>query len=199
MSRGSRHERRRRIREGHLTLEQLEALLGACTNLRDRLMLRVMYSYGLRSTEVATMPLNDVDLDRGLIEIVRQKGSLSHTRQILPLLKPELGAWLKAHPGGRYLFPSPANTSRPSTKWNVYRVYKRAATLAGIPEGLRHPHVLKHSIATHLLEAGADIRSVQDWIGHVSIETTVIYAEVTGAMTAECASAANGLLKAVKS
>ena len=189
---------RRSIRAGYLTRAQLTAVIGACAPERDRLLLRLMYSYGLRSTEAATMPLSDLDWQRGLVEIVRGKGSRSHTRTILRSLQADLKAWLAKHPGGDWLFPSPRSTAKPMTKWNVHRIFKAAAKRAGLPPQLQHAHVLKHSIVTHMLEEGVDIRSVQDWVGHVSIDTTVIYAEVTGRMNEAATKVADGLVGALE-
>lgn len=186
---------RRSIREGYLSQKQLTAVLAACKPGRDRLLLRLMYGYGLRSSEAATMPLTDIDWKRGLIEIVRGKGSHSHTRTILPALQADLRAWLRVHPGGPHLFPSPRDAAKSFSKWNVHRIFKAAAAKTGLPMHLRHAHVLKHSIATHLLENGVDIRSVQEWVGHASIDTTVLYAEVTGRMSETCSGVADKLVR----
>lgn len=192
--RSSASEARRRIREGHLTAEQIRDVLKACERPQDRLLFKLIYSYGLRATEAAEMPLKDIDFDRGLIEVVRQKGSESGTMPLLPELRDDLEAWLKVRPESRFLFPAPANPARSYTRWNVYRIFRETAERAGLPKSLQHPHVLKHSIATHLLERKGNIRAVQKWLGLKSLETVVIYAEVTGTMTDETAGLARELL-----
>jgi site-specific recombinase XerD len=89
-----------------------------------------------------------------------------------------LKAYLKERTGAApSLFLSRNN--EPISRRMLDVLMKRYAERVGIPESKRHFHVLKHSIATHLLDAGADLRFVQDWIGHASIRNTVIYAQLT--------------------
>lgn len=190
---------RRRIREGYLTVEQIEAVLAACERLQDRLLLRLIYAYGLRATEAATLSVRDLDLDRGLIEINRQKGSESGPKPLLPELRKEIDAWLEERSQkSEWLFPAPGNLSKPYTRWNVYRIFRAAAARAELPRRLQHPHVLKHSIATNMLDSGASIRATQKWIGLKSMQTMSHYAEVTGKMEADALDTARGLLRGGK-
>ena len=87
-------------------------------------------------------------------------------------------AWMKERKDGcQYLFPS--KRGQPIHRRTLHYFMNYYGEKAGIPEDKRHFHVLKHSIATHLLDAGADIRFVQDWIGHKNIQNTVVYAQIS--------------------
>lgn len=167
----------------------------ACQRPQDRLLLRLAYGYGLRATEVATLTMADFDLERGLVEISRLKGSQSGTMPLLTELRADLAAWLEVRPQSRFLFPAPADPTKSYSRWNVHRVFREAAARAGLDRQLQHPHVLKHSIATHLLENGANIRAAQKWLGLKSVEMIGIYAEVTGTMEEKTTDIARSLLR----
>lgn len=104
----------------------------------------------------------------------RLKGSLAGEHPLQADEARALKAWLK-HRGtdSPVLFPS--RRGLPISRHMLDVLMKEYAELAAIPEGKRHFHVLKHSIATHLLDAGAELRFVQDWLGHSNIQNTVIY------------------------
>ncbi|MCC6214069.1 MAG: tyrosine recombinase [Polyangiaceae bacterium] len=146
--------------------------------LRDRAMLAVAYSAGLRVSELVRLRRQDVDRARGVVTVTG-KGD---KRRLVPLGEvalARLDAWL-AHPaaqrGGDWLFPSPRGgaLSRQGF-WKLLASYGRAAGVSGRV----HPHRLRHSFATHLLQGGADLRSVQTLLGHADIGTTQIYTHVS--------------------
>jgi integrase/recombinase XerC len=151
--------------------------------LRDRAILETLYSAGLRVSELTSLNVDDLDLDSGLATI-RGKGK----RERLGLLgKPALQAirhWLKEREpllAGR---PRPAgavflNHRRTRlTSRSVGRLLEKYLALAGL-DPRTSPHSLRHSFATHLLDAGADIRSVQELLGHQNLNTTQIYTHVS--------------------
>lgn len=175
-----RQERRKRIREGYATKEQLTALLEV-SSVKERLLWKLLYFYGLRASEGGAIRMDAIDFRRSTIEIERLKGSTSRSYPLLAALKEDLTAWLKYRPkSSPYLFPRARDVNQPLDKTSIWRMFTKTATKAKLPLNLRHPHVLKHSIATHMLEGGDDIRHVQDWLGHSRIDNTIIYAEVTG-------------------
>jgi integrase/recombinase XerC len=149
--------------------------------LRDRAILETLYSAGLRVSELTGLDVDDVDLDSGLAT-VRGKGK----RERLALLgKPALAAlrrWLAARGGlekarGRSAVFLNKNGTRLTSR-SVGRLLEKYLALAGL-DPRTSPHTLRHSFATHLLDRGADIRSVQELLGHRSLATTQIYTHVT--------------------
>jgi type 1 fimbriae regulatory protein FimB/type 1 fimbriae regulatory protein FimE len=161
-----------------LSLDEIQRLFSVITSRRDRALFLMAYRHGLRAGEMGLLQSNDLDFKNVRAMFHRLKGSFSGQH---PLQSDEVRA-LKAHLKSRktntqVLFPSSRGTaiSTRTLDW----LMKRYGEKAQIPADKRHFHVLKHSIATHLLEAGADLRFVQDWLGHANIQNTVIYASLT--------------------
>jgi integrase/recombinase XerC len=151
--------------------------------LRDRAVLETLYSAGLRVSELTGLNLTDVDMDSGLATI-RGKGKRERLALLGPQATAALTTWLQQRAdiaGGRGR-PQPAvflnkNGSRLSSR-SVGRLLEKYLALAGL-DPRTSPHTLRHSFATHLLDRGADIRSVQELLGHRSLGTTQIYTHVT--------------------
>ena len=150
--------------------------------LRDRAVLELLYGTGCRVSELTGADVDDIDLDHKVI-LITGKGNKQRmvplgrhaaaaTDAYLVRVRPELAARGKATPS-LLLNPRGGRLSRQSV-WNIL---KRAAVTAQVADV--HPHTLRHSFATHLLEAGADIRVVQELLGHASVTTTQIYTKVT--------------------
>jgi site-specific recombinase XerD len=118
--------------------------------------------------------MSDLDLKRLKIMLHRLKGSLSGEHPLQADEARALKAWLK-HRGTESPIIFPSRRNLPISRQMLDVLMKEYAERAAIPEDKRHVHVLKHSIATHLLDAGADLRFVQDWLGHANIQNTVIY------------------------
>jgi len=169
-----------------LTVEEVNRLLAAPDpatpeGLRDQAMLELMYSSGLRVSELVGLDIGDVDLDR---EVVRCLGKGNKPR-LVPVGSRAVTALLAYQRRGR-----PALTRRrmsPAlfvsrrgrlTRQAFWQIVRRYARVAGITKRLT-PHVLRHSFATHLLEGGADLRAVQEMLGHASIATTQVYTHLT--------------------
>lgn len=166
-----------------LSLDEVRRLLDAPDakkprGLRDRAMLCLTYSSGLRVSELVTLQHSDLDLDRGVVAPLG-KGS---KRRLIPMGEvalERLRAYLVENPRTRrcrYVFPNPRG--KPWTRQMVWKLIARYAVGAGIP-GNVHPHRLRHSFATHLLAGGADLRSVQALLGHAHVVTTEIYTQVS--------------------
>lgn len=138
----------------------------------------VAYRHGLRASEVGMLRLDDIDLTRARIRITRLKNSLSGEYPMEPDEMRILKSWLKERPNETpYLFPGARGL--PIPRRTLHWLIVSYGHKAGIPKDKCHFHVLKHSIATHLLDAGADIRFVQYWIGHKNIMNTIIYAQLS--------------------
>jgi len=168
-----------------LTQPEMERLLEAPDTttpegVRDRALFELLYATGLRVTELVTLPAGNVDVDSGVLHCF---GKGSKQRRI-PIGRSAV-SWLLRYQAARRLLlvgrESPrlfiGYLGRPLSRQNVWAMLKRAAEKAGV-EGVT-PHVLRHSFATHLLEHGADTRSVQAMLGHSDLATTQIYTHVT--------------------
>lgn len=171
-----------------LSLAQVEALLNAVPagdgasqiNIRDRALLEMLYSTGARITELLDLDVDDLDREQRML-LVRGKGG---KERIVPLGRPALEAveryLVRARPslnkkGSPALFLN--NRGARLGRQSGFKIVAQAADAAG----LQHvsPHSLRHSFATHLLEGGADIRVVQELLGHASVATTQIYTKVS--------------------
>ena len=168
-----------------LTQEEMERLLEAPDTttpegVRDRALFELLYATGLRVTELVTLPAANVDVDGGVLHCM---GKGSKQRRI-PIGRSAV-SWLLRYQAARRLLLAGRESprlfvgylGRPLSRQNVWAMLKRAAEKAGV-EGVT-PHVLRHSFATHLLEHGADTRSVQAMLGHSDLATTQIYTHVT--------------------
>jgi integrase/recombinase XerC len=148
--------------------------------LRDRAILELMYSAGLRVRELVSLDETDLDLGDGTVR-VRGKGRRERLGIVGRHARAALEAWLAVRPPsprgrGRALFTNRFG-GRLSVR-GVARLLEKHLKSAGLT-GRASPHTLRHSFATHLLDAGADIRSVQELLGHKSLVTTQIYTHVT--------------------
>jgi len=162
----------------YLTQDELRRLFKVITNKRDKALFLLAYRHGLRASELGMLRVDDVDLIRGRIRIMRLKNSQGGEQVMQPDEIKAVKAWLRQRRAeSPYLFPSREGV--PISRRTLDYHMKRYGQAAGIPPDKRHFHVLKHSIATHLLDAGADIRFVQDWIGHKNIQNTVVYAQIS--------------------
>src|ERR1051325_5726294 len=156
-----------------LTLDETKRLFSRITDKRDKAIFLTAYRHGLRASEVGLLRVDDLDLKRLKIMLHRLKGSLSGEHPLQPDEARALKAWLKARgTDSPMLFTSTRN--QPISRQMLDVLMKRYGGEARLPKEKCHFHVLKHSIATHLLDA--DLRFLQDWLGHANIQNTVIYA-----------------------
>ena len=157
------------------------AQLAEASLKRDQAILETLYGCGLRVSELCGLDLRDVHLDEELLRVFG-KGSKERVVPVLGsaarVLSGYLGQWREVlaagHPGTQAVFLSARGTR--ITRQAVHAIVEKYGAYAGI-EGL-HPHTLRHSFATHLLEGGADLRIVQELLGHSSISTTQLYTHV---------------------
>ena len=149
--------------------------------VRDRAILEAFYAAGARVAEVARLKVQDLKLDLGLV-LLFGKGS---KERVVPLGRPAVKAiedYLR-HARPKLAKPASDDTlfigarGEQLSRIHIWRIVKKYAGLAGIRKNV-HPHTLRHSFATHLLEGGADLRTVQEMLGHSSIATTQIYTHV---------------------
>jgi integrase len=161
-----------------LTQDELKKLFSVIKNPRDFAIFLLAYRHGLRISEIGLLRVDDIDFKQQRIMIHRLKGSLSGYHPLQPDEIKALKRAIKARAiDSPTLFLS--RRSEAIAKRSIHDLATTYGELAGIPEEKRHFHVLKHSIATHLLDAGADLRWIQDWLGHAQVQNTVIYAQIT--------------------
>ncbi len=169
-----------------LSYEEVERLLDAPDTtkpggLRDKAMLETMYASGMRVSELLSLELRRLDLDKGVATIIGKGNkqrhvpvsdfALDYVRRYIDLVRSKnKGA------AGKYLFLN--RSGRPLSRVYFWKCVKRYAEQAGIVSPIS-PHGLRHCFATHLLENGADLRAVQEMLGHSKIATTQIYTEVS--------------------
>ena len=163
-----------------LTLEELARLFAATrTSTRNRALFLLAYRHGLRASEVGMLRTDDIDFRALRIMVHRLKGSHSGAHPMQPDEVKALRAYLREQPSPPSPILFPSNRRDPIARRTLDWLMKRYGEAAGVPPAKRHFHCLKHSIATHLLEAGADLRFVQDWLGHSNIQNTVVYTFLT--------------------
>lgn len=170
-----------------LTIEEVDMLLNSCktdtpVEMRNKAMIDVTYSCGLRVSELINLKLNDIHLDLGFIKVLG-KGS---KERIIPLGEMALDSINYYLENGRpflvkknndYVFLS-KKTGEAMTRENFFTMIKEQAKLAGITKDVS-PHKLRHSFASHLLERGLDLRLIQELLGHENISTTEIYTHIS--------------------
>ena len=161
--------------------DQLEKSPDNARTLRLAALIELLYGSGLRATELVSLPRHAVRAGRGFI-ILSGKGGKERLVPIGARAEAAVAA-LAAHVpiDARYLFPSRGQKSAAEThlsRLRLYQLVKDLAASAGIPPARVSPHVLRHAFATHLLEGGADLRTLQTLLGHADIATTQIYPHV---------------------
>lgn len=160
-----------------LTVEEVRRLIDSARNLMDRTMLMVLYSTGMRNRELRGLQVRDIDSQSMLIHIQYGKGGRDRYVPLRPKLLETLREYYRWMKPKTWLFPGTVDgwrADKPITPKVVWEACQSAAERAKIDKHVS-AHLLRHSYATHLLEAGADLRTIQLLLGHVKLEHTVIY------------------------
>jgi len=181
----------------YLSEEEVDALLKIVSKMKGldgarlKAMLELLYATGLRVSELVSLPLGAVLFDRAMVR-VRGKGG---KERFVPLGEPAIVAlkdWLSERRNmlgqkrsSSFLFPSFGGSSGHITRQRFFQMLKALGAQAGIAPKRLSPHVLRHAFATHLIEHGADLRSVQSMLGHADIATTQIYTHVASSRLAK--------------
>lgn len=167
-----------------LSVEEVTAILdsvplSSAVGLRDKAILEVLYGCGLRVSEACGLLISHIDADRGFVRVVG-KGD---KERLVPIGEPALEAleeWYAVRPEPEPEFADYAFLNRfgkPLSRISVFNMVKRRAMEAGVRKDIS-PHTFRHSFATHLVENGADLRVVQEMLGHESVLTTEIYTHI---------------------
>jgi integrase/recombinase XerD len=163
-----------------LSVDEVKRLLGVPMNIKHRAVLSLIYATGLRLNEATHLRVGDIDGERMTVHVRCGKGGSPRMVPMSIALRDLLRAyWLVGRPRN-YLFPG-QDRDRPMHECGVQIAFRRARRIARIDKPAS-VHTLRHSYATHLLELGVDLRTIQKLLGHSSLATTAIYVHVTGKM-----------------
>jgi site-specific recombinase XerD len=160
-----------------LSREEVVRLIDAAPNRLYRAILVLLYGTGVRRAEAALIKVADIDSQRMVIHIRQGKGARDRDVPLTPKLLEELRSYWRWKKPRIYLFPSTSGrrgVEQPISDKTVWHACRAATKRAGIEKKI-HPHTLRHSFATHLLEAGTDLRTIQLLMGHERLEHTSVY------------------------
>ena len=152
-------------------------MIDSTSNIKHRLILKVLYGCGLRVSEIINLKKNNINFNEKLVHIKLSKNKRDRFVRIPDSLVGELEAYIKLN-NDEFLFPS--NRGGKLTKKTIGKIVKNAGRKAEVKKQV-YPHLLRHSFATHLLEAGIDLRIIQKLLGHSDIKTTQIYTQISQA------------------
>lgn len=183
-----------------LSREEVKAVLKNIRVLRHRTCLTLIYSCGLRLHEATSLRVEQVDSKRMLIHIQKAKGG---SDRYVPMAKSTLNIlrdYYKTHRNPLLVFPAPgrgeaneSTSTKPLPDTSIQTVFKKSLREAGIKKNAS-VHTLRHSYATHLLEDGTDIRIIQEYLGHKSIRTTMVYTHLTPLLKNDISKKINNLM-----
>lgn len=159
-----------------LSKDEVARIIGKTKNLKHRAILLMLYSCGLRRSELSSMELTDINSKRLIIKIRDAKGNKDRYVNLAHTMLELLREYYKAYKPRKYLFEG--RKGEPYSYASIGKVVAAAGVRAGILNKV-HPHLLRHSFATHHLEQGTDLRYIQEWLGHSSSKTTERYTHVT--------------------
>lgn len=160
-----------------LARDEVRRFLAAAGRVRTRAILTTAYAAGLRVSELVGLEVPDVDSQRMVIRVRQGKGQKDRYVMLAPALLALLREYWRAHRPAVWLFPG-SRPDQPLTRGAVNRLCQAVARRAGLAKAVS-PHALRHAFATHLLEAGTDIRTIQALLGHRSRRTTALYTFVS--------------------
>jgi site-specific recombinase XerD len=171
------YPKRRRCLPVVLSPEEVQRLIAGAKNLYHRTMLLTLYGAGLRRSELCQLKVSHIDSPRMVLRVERGKGGVDRDVPLSPTLLTALREYYRWMRPQTYLFPGTKDgwrTDKPITSKVVWEAVRFAARAAGIDRRVS-PHTLRHSYATHLLEAGADLRTIQVLLGHADLSHTTVY------------------------
>lgn len=169
--------KREKVLPNVLSKEEIKAILEAPKNLKHKAMLSMIYSCGLRRSELLNLKPNDIDSKRNVVIIRQSKGKKDRITPLSPKILELLRDYYKEYSPKMYLFEGQEKNTQYSAR-SLEEVLKKSINLATINKPVTL-HWLRHSYATHLLESGTDLRYIQELLGHNSSKTTEIYTHVS--------------------
>ncbi len=174
-----------------LSVDQVSKLIDAAPTLFYRILLMALYATGLRRAELAHLRVTDIDSERMVIHVKGGKGRKDRDVMLSPILLEELRTYVRGLRKKPELWLFPGNRwhtgKMPISTKVIWSACRQAATRAGLGDEI-HPHTLRHCFATHLLESGADLRTIQLLLGHRDLEETTLYLHLSNARMSATAS-----------
>jgi len=162
-----------------LTKEEIKRLFESLNNKKSKLMVSLMYACGFRVSELINLKIDDLNFDERVGHVKQAKGRKDRMFNIpkflIEDLKKQIENQKRNFPNYSYIFSGPKEKLTPR---NIQKIVSKATRRAGINKNV-HPHTLRHSFATHLLENGTDIRKIQELLGHSNLATTQIYTHIS--------------------
>ena len=156
-----------------VSIDEYDNILSIIDNLEDRTLIELLFATGLRREEIVTLKRDNFVFNQGMLK-VNGKGKKERIIPIIPEILPNTMLWLEQH-DSEWIFPSKINIGEPNTTRWVNKVVSKWAEKAGYSDIT--PHSFRHSFGTYLYENGADVKAIQEMMGHESIDTTNIYAQ----------------------
>jgi integrase/recombinase XerD len=175
-----------------LSAEEITRILDATRNLKHWTIMATLYATGMRSNELRLLKVEDVDGKRMVIHIRNGKGQTPRDVSLSPVLLERLRIYWRWRKPKDWLFPSKQRPQHPMENHTIRDLCENAGRRAGMKKHV-HPHVFRHSFATHLLDQGADLRTIQVLLGHADIRTTARYLRVSMRRIQAVASPFDGL------
>ncbi|WRQ72941.1 MAG: tyrosine-type recombinase/integrase [Methanosarcinales archaeon Met12] len=160
-----------------LSQEEVSQILSSVNNIKHKVILMLIYSAGLRVSEVVKLKPADIDIQRKLIHVKGAKGRKDRYTILSDVAIETLGLYLKMYQPEKWVFPGQKEGLHITTR-TVQRIFEDAIKKADIDKEVS-VHSLRHSFATHLLESGVDLRYIQELLGHKNSKTTEIYTHVS--------------------
>jgi integrase/recombinase XerD len=168
-----------------LSLDEVRAILATIPNLPNRAFYTLMYACGLRLGEAINLQVRDVDGQRQFVHVRHGKGAKDRLVPVADSVLELLRTYYKTHRNPIWVFPAMGRTGKgaptadhPVSETTVHGALRRAVVKVGLHKPVR-PHTLRHSYATHMIEAGVPVRHVQECLGHESLASTMIYLHIT--------------------
>ncbi len=170
--------KRRPILPTVLSVEQITRILDCTHNLKHWTMMATFYATALRCNELRHLKVADIDSSQMLLHVREGKGSVPRQIALSPALLERLKTYYRWRRPADWLFPSKQRRGEPLDNGTIRTLCRNAGRRAGI-KPLVHPHLFRHACATHMLDAGADLRTIQVLLGHADIRTTARYLHVS--------------------
>ena len=157
-----------------LTKEEVLKLFDCTETLKSNLMIQLLYSSGLRVSELVNLKKENLDFNENIGWVRKGKGKKDRMFILSQKLSKKLQKFINKHQDWNYIF----SKNNPLTTRNIQKIVQKATQKAGINKEV-HPHTLRHSFATHLLDSGVDLRKIQILLGHESLNTTMLYTHIS--------------------
>ena len=159
-----------------LSKQEVLRMIEKCANLKHKLVIQILYSSGLRISELRNLEINQIDFDRKIINVKAGKGKKDRITIISKTVLVNINKYLEEYKPLRWFFESPRNNQKISIR-TLQKIVENLAKKANISKNVS-AHTLRHSFATHQLENGTNLRYIQSMLGHARLETTQIYTKV---------------------